>query len=39
MGDIRINLGNFVSVGLIAFVFIFAVNRALAHFNLQKYEA
>lgn len=30
MGEIRVNLTNFVTIGLIAFAFIFIANRALA---------
>lgn len=30
MGEIRISLANFLTIGIIAFVFIFAANRVLA---------
>jgi len=30
MGEVRINLSNFISIGLMAFIFLFVVNKALA---------
>lgn len=30
MGELRINLTNFITVGLMAFVFVFIANKALA---------
>lgn len=30
MGQVRIDLSNFISVGLMAFIFLFAVNKGLA---------
>lgn len=30
MGELRINLTNFITVGLMAFVFVFLANKALA---------
>lgn len=29
MGEVRVSLTNFLAVGLMAFIFIFAVNRAI----------
>ncbi len=39
MGDIRINLSNFITVSLIGFVGVFAINRALTMANLSQYKA
>jgi large-conductance mechanosensitive channel len=39
MGEVRINLSNFVVVGLMAFVAVWAINKGLAAANLQKYQA
>lgn len=30
MGELRINLTNFITVGLLAFLFVFVANKALA---------
>lgn len=30
MGTVKVDLANFVTVGLIAFIFIFVINRGLA---------
>ncbi len=39
MGELRINLTNFLIVGLMAFIAVWAVNRALAKAQLTQYQA
>ncbi len=39
MGEIRINLSNFVSIGLLAFVFVWAANRILSKIGYSQYQA
>lgn len=39
MGDIRINLRSFVTIGLTAFVTIWLANRALAYAGLSQFAA
>lgn len=39
MGDIRLNLRSVVTVGLVAFVAVWAVNRGLAYAGMQAWQA
>lgn len=39
MGELRINLTNFLIVGLMAFIAVWAVNRGLAKANMTQYQA
>ena len=39
MGDIRINLRSFVTIGLTAFITIWLVNRGLAYAGLGQFTA
>jgi large-conductance mechanosensitive channel len=39
MGELRINLTNFLIVGLMAFIAVWAVNRGLAKANMSQYQA
>lgn len=38
-GVVRADLANFVMVGLMAFLFVFAVNRLLDYMNLSQWKA
>lgn len=37
MGDIRISLSNFITIGLIAFIFIWVFNKTLTAANLPQW--
>lgn len=39
MGEVRINLTNFITVGLMAYVAVWAVNQGLSKFGLAQYKA
>jgi len=39
MGEVRINLTNFVTVGLMAYVAVWGINRALNAANLSRFKA
>jgi hypothetical protein len=39
MGDIRLNVRTFVTVGLVAFAGVWVVNRALAYAGMQSWQA
>lgn len=38
MGQVRMNLTNFITVGLMAFVAVYAINKALTVANLQQWR-
>lgn len=38
MGEVRVNLSNFVTVGLMAFVAVWLINRGLTAANMQQYK-
>lgn len=38
MGEIRVSLPNFLTVGLMAFVFVYVANRALTRANLDQWR-
>ena len=39
MGEIRINLSNFITVGLIAYIAVWAINKGLDKGGLPQWEA
>lgn len=39
MGEVRINLTNFLAVGIMAFVGVWAINRGLKATNMGQYTA
>lgn len=39
MGEVRINLTNFVTVGLMAYVAVWCINRGLNAANLSRFKA
>lgn len=39
MGNIRIDLANVITISLVAFVGVFAINRGLAYFGQSKWQA
>lgn len=39
MGEIRINLSNFITIGLISFIFIWVANKGLDYAGLAAYKA
>ena len=39
MGDIRVNLRSFVTIGLTAFIMVWLVNRALSYAGLGQFQA
>ena len=39
MGEIRVNLTNAITVGLMAFAAIYAINKGLDYFGLSQYKA
>ena len=39
MGELRINVSNFLAVGIIAFIFVFAVNKTLDTIDQPQYKA
>jgi len=38
-GQLSINLTNLITVGLIAFIAVFAINKALAYANMPQWQA
>jgi hypothetical protein len=38
MGEIRINLSNFLAVGLMAFIGVWAINKGLTAANLSQFK-
>ena len=39
MGEMRVNLSNFIVVGLMAFIAVWLINRGLDKANLSQYKA
>lgn len=39
MGEVRINLTNFITIGLMAFVFVYLANKALAYTGMGQASA
>lgn len=38
MGEVRVNLTNFITIGLMAFVAVYAINKALTMTNLSQWR-
>ena len=39
MGNVRIDLGNVITISLVAFVGVWVINKALDKFNLTQFKA
>lgn len=39
MGEIRVNLTNAITIGLMAFAAVYAINKGLDYFGLSQYKA
>lgn len=39
MGNVRIDLGNVITISLVAFVGVWVINRAMDKLNLSQYKA
>jgi hypothetical protein len=39
MGEVRINLSNFVTIGLMAYVAVWAINKGMTKFGYENYKA
>lgn len=39
MGEVRVNLTNFIAVGLMAFTFVWVANKAMDKFGLAQFKA
>jgi hypothetical protein len=39
MGEVRVNLTNFVTIGLMAYVAVWAINQGLNKFGLSQWKA
>lgn len=39
MGEVRVNLTNFLTIGLMAFIAVYAINKGLAYANMSQWQA